>query len=1470
MFIDRAAQLGLLQHDPESSILTGFPLGVKKKLIHEVTQCLLPNSPLLPDPSSLLTSPAHVRWAMEVIGQGFALPIEDVGIIHQTIAVYSNWLLDPSTLPSAIQERKGSDVEQKFWQTIFQQFSLLFQPRSRTEMAYSPWLQDRSKNKLDPDDTDPLTLHVDLCHGVLKILTSAGRELGSEFSEETWIVLLKVMIGISDCLLREPMEKEKSAGDSLAKGDKHQSNVYEGEDAGPRMADELCEHLIRVLVELWLRSNLKPVYMWDHLKRYFTLWTHRVKVIRQWSATIFALTQRVAGLLYGTKEGAENVHISIDSYSVTLDLPPDFVYYAWHRMIYLIGNPNALRAANFEVAIKGIARVVHVWHSIGIDADPLDGTVSTIPDGNTLLHMLGGWLFEAAPKMGPEYAEGKAEALGILCRIFCQPQRRRKFLRTYLERFYTALKDGLRSDAPSLTAIMLNTGELFVRDLEGVRLLAPDFVIALRRILPTLPPVFNAKVDPEDLRRAAYRVMGCILGLPNHFDEVPVGTGWEMYDQYNRHAGGAEEVVLSKMIKAMYAKSDDATTSSGDDISESTFRTLKSHILEVLLTSLIVEHSPVNARYVLHLLNTFVAEDAAFCPGLPALAVKTIQEKLISGWPPDVMKTAFQALNHFAAFYKYIRRDNKSCPRELVLTLCRYIDTSLLEDNLVAVQSLIISAYDCMIRWAVVGQWIVDDRDCHNAVIATLCRGIGVLERDDDFAAVSNGTSAHAISHSHGLSSSSTGGSVKDAGNGLSSSDRERVPTVASVQSIIASVNDKKKAQRHSMAASKLIPKLRSSTVPISTTPPVSTGTKDGGLGLPTFANLTAEMMIKSAAEMGMAHMLNQLGNFPPYGEVTGVTRISSIWNEEAEVRRIVGVRDRLKAMRTTKLDVEQLIPAPQIQSPEDIGGDVGISDYRRYIRYYAYDRRVIMGIIETPHWAVEDDLTTGNGRPLSENRTGKILTPRMTLVLRESTGKYTWMTSLKYTDESKTISSPHASTESALVLRSTSEITVSPQHHGVNPQLVLSPTTTGRHFTPAPYPYTPRNASVVEFHSINDSSIPSLDDIIPLGSDSSRCHGVVKAITEKWTKQEQERAKEVLKSESYRCPTAVTPPRPVDLTDPDLGPQSFRLFLGQLGFLTPESQSKLWPLQMSDALLKDLQKIDGMPERDCMSMCVLFCRSGHESLDDILGHRTVSHDFDEFVHCLGWPVDLSSHTGYKGNLDKSICATAPYFASRHAEVIFHSPYYIRDGHVSGQDLDGISDTTPSTNSRDVQSSMGTSGHRPFIDTTRRPTSGHFPSGHEVESPTLSQRPWPNEPNRPRASFFTDVAHEDLIYIVWVEDMHRYTSIPRKLSRTAAQLFIFVHPLPHTPGMYFIRVVSNSLSFEDLMNIGPLLDGMVISRHILGMLVRTTAISGHKYCRTIKGTFRRPPLIRRHHIEEVCNRHKTNMSIGRFYADLFT
>ncbi|RKO93932.1 hypothetical protein BDK51DRAFT_11033, partial [Blyttiomyces helicus] len=1286
MFLERIGELGLLQHDPESNILSQFPLLVRKKMIHEVTQCLLPNSTQVPDPPILLTSPAHVRWAMEVVGQGFALPIEESSIIQAAVTVYSGWLLEPATRPVAIQELRGTEVEQKFWQqTIFMQLSLLYQPREKGESSAVPSF---SKSREPEEPIDMVFVHVEICKNVLRIFTLAGRALGAEFSEETWIVFLKVVLGVSDRLLREPIEKDRAVtsavtahppSSSLLRGvDRHQANFNlagDWYDPGPRMGDDLCEHLIRVLIELWLRSGIRRIAMWECLKArfrtpifptYFVYWTHRVAVIHQWNATILGLTQRVVRLLYGPTEGADSVFIHVNAYTVSLDLSQEFIFYSWHRMIYMIGNPNDLRAANFEVAIHGISTVVDVWHTEG-------ATAPKTPDGNTLLHMFGGWLFEAGAKKEPEFEEGKSEALGILCQIFCQPQRRQKFLRTYLERFYTALIEGLHSDTLSLTSIIMNGGDLFARELEGLRMLLPDFVAALRRVLPRLEPSFHTHVAAHDLRRGAMKVMGGIFALPNRFGEVLLRAPWEMGVARKIN----DEVATSRMIKAIYAKANDTPTTAFPEGPEATFNLVKSDLVDLLCTSLIQETFPNNTRCILHLLACLVMEDVAFSPGLPSVVIRTIQDKLANPgqWTSEVILCAFQTLNHFTSLWDYIKRDNKTN------------------------QLLIIRAYDCMIRWAIVGQWIAEDRDCHNAVISTLCRGIGVLDRDDDFAIVagqplgagSTGLAAGLGGPGSG-SAPSLGSSLAAPFSGLSSSMSGNIKELglgnATSSSPSTTGPDKKRTIRGAgTAASKLITMIRATATLGNSIGGVSTGTKDNGIGLPTFATLSAEISVQGAAEFAMAQLANHLGSFPPFGEVTGVSRISSLWNEEKELRRI---------------DHQGVPTRGEAEDPS-----LTAADCRAYARYFAYDNRVIFGIVDIPDWASahEDcvaEQPSGAASPaidaalahspnaLTADYRGSekkgVRSPCVTLVLRDGAGKSTWVSSLKYVEDPEEpprspldpsmplpepAPHPHSSSSSSpsssSILSASSEDSTPESLSGHTSDLgedtaqrvdISSPApapaiAAAPHFAPAPMPYRPRDAPVVHLECVNDSSIPKLENIVVLDTEDGRSFEAVKKLTERQIAVEEERVREILPS----LDTAITSPPVINREDPENGTKSFRLFLSQMGYLNLENRPKLVPLAVTPSLLRDLEKFDSLPERDCFGVSVLFSRSGSDSAEDILQPKIISSDFDEFVYCLGWPVDLRTHAGYKGNLTAVTCATAPYYANRNVEVIFHSPY---------------------------------------------------------------------------------------------------------------------------------------------------------------------------------------------------------------------
>lgn len=204
----------------------------------------------------------------------------------------------------------------------------------------------------------------------------------------------------------------------------------------------------------------------------------------------------------------------------------------------------------------GVGRIVEAFHSVGQVPSSSEVEIPSSPDGNTLLHTFGGWLFDAcfsAPQVSAEYQQGRAEAYGILCRIFSKPQRRTPFLRLYIERFYAALAIGLRSET-CLPTILMNSTELFATDLEGVRLMVPDFVVGIKSILPKMQPEFRNIVSVDELRLAAIKVTSTIMCLPNHFENVTLKQDWDRglnVVSDNASMIGEQEQLVSQLVSTV-------------------------------------------------------------------------------------------------------------------------------------------------------------------------------------------------------------------------------------------------------------------------------------------------------------------------------------------------------------------------------------------------------------------------------------------------------------------------------------------------------------------------------------------------------------------------------------------------------------------------------------------------------------------------------------------------------------------------------------------------------------------------------------------------------------------------------------------------------------------------------------------------------------------------------------------------------
>ncbi|CAG8471495.1 1327_t:CDS:2 [Acaulospora colombiana] len=281
---------------------------------------------------------------------------------------------------------------------------------------------------------------------------------------------------------------------------------------------------------------------------------------------------------------------------------------------------------------------------------------------------------------------------------------------------------------------------------------------------------------------------------------------------------------------------------------------------------------------------------------------------------------------------------------------------------------------------------------------------------------------------------------------------------------------------------------------------------------------------------------------------------------------------------------------------------------------------------------------------------------------------------------------------------------------------------------------------------------------------------------------------------------------------------------MSQMGLISLDNRHKVVPLQISERLIKDLERLDSLNERDCLSTSVYYVRSGVEDLESIINPASISEDFEKFLNSLGWPVSLDSHPGYKAKLNSSFCKTTSYFADRTVEVIFNIPYVI-----------------------------------------------HLPNP-EASSGSLT-------------TLFRDVSADDLVCIVWIEDILSMHNVPSKVGQSVL-VYIFVHPLQNATGLYWIRIIIPTASnasgvnekkhgkgkvswsaditklAENHLAFGPLVDGMIVSRHTLGSLVRNTAISAHEACRNILDMQSKPYSVRRQFIEEMHHRYKSNMSVS--------
>ncbi|KAG7509923.1 ral GTPase-activating protein subunit alpha-1 isoform X3 [Solea senegalensis] len=136
---------------------------------------------------------------------------------------------------------------------------------------------------------------------------------------------------------------------------------------------------------------------------------------------------------------------------------------------------------------------------------------------------------------------------------------------------------------------------------------------------------------------------------------------------------------------------------------------------------------------------------------------------------------------------------------------------------------------------------------------------------------------------------------------------------------------------------------------------------------------------------------------------------------------------------------------------------------------------------------------------------------------------------------------------------------------------------------------------------------------------------------------------------------------RAVQQTEPDTQtPQSAfyycRLLINILGLNSWEKRSNFHLLRKNEKLLRELKNLDSRQCRETHKIAVFYVAEGQEDKHSILTNTAGSQAYEDFVSGLGWEVDLTTHCGFMGGLqrNRSTGQTTPYYATSTTEVIYH------------------------------------------------------------------------------------------------------------------------------------------------------------------------------------------------------------------------
>ncbi|XP_058419309.1 ral GTPase-activating protein subunit alpha-2 isoform X8 [Diceros bicornis minor] len=351
--------------------------------------------------------------------------------------------------------------------------------------------------------------------------------------------------------------------------------------------------------------------------------------------------------------------------------------------------------------------------------------------------------------------------------------------------------------------------------------------------------------------------------------------------------------------------------------------------------------------------------------------------------------------------------------------------------------------------------------------------------------------------------------------------------------------------------------------------------------------------LIPLTARMVMAHLVNHLGHFPLHG---GPAVLHSLVSEN---------HDNAHA-EASELSSE-VFRSPNLQ-------------------LFVFNDSTLISYLQTPS---EGPTGTSPVGTLSDVR----------VIVRDISGKYSWDGKVLY-GPLEAYLAPNG--------RSPAFLISGWQHQAVGPQKDFSQTEEGDDVLDKLLEnigHTSPECLLPSQLNLNEPSPP------PCGMNRDQEKEIIEVILRQ-NAQEDEYVRRC-NSDSAMKVTSQEQPSPVE----PRGPFYFcRLLLDDLGMNSWDRRKNFHLLKKNSKLLRELKNLDSRQCRETHKIAVFYIAEGQEDKCSILSNERGSQAYEDFVAGLGWEVDLSTHCGFMGGLQRngSTGQTAPYYATSTVEVIFH------------------------------------------------------------------------------------------------------------------------------------------------------------------------------------------------------------------------